>query len=491
VNDTFNLVVNTTDSTAGTGSYPNSYTTHPVVDTLPVTVTSTFPQVIEVDSTSIWNIPARQSSMYVRLIARGPGTAQIIVDAADPWKDDTTNVVVVTAPSITLNPSNYTLGAGQQYRYFDARIPNGVADTTYVALHVSDTSVAGFSPDTVIILPGDTYSPDFTVYAKDKVASVQLTATAPGFTQGQAVLVVQEPQLYVSSTTTGYVGGPSRNFNVYTGDETGDYNEVRNALNVTLASTNPAILTLDSSTVTMPAGRYSTQASWTPVSVGTAYIVATAPGYGPDTTEAITVQIPPITLSGVPSTLGVGQRADYLQVNIPFSMPDGDTTFVNLSNSNPSALSVSAATVMILPGRNWAQFAVVGAGVGTSQIQATATGFTDSPVGVVDVGTPVLELSGSASGNAGSTGSYYVYTRDHIGNSHEVNQDLNVTFTVDNPAVADFGGQSQTTVVVQEGTYYRGVVLNYKAAGTVTVTASADGYEEDPPTGIVVSVSDP
>ncbi len=194
VNDTFYLRVYSTDSLAGSGAYPNTYTSHPVTDTLPITVASTDSMVIRVDSTPIWNLPAQSSSISnIRLIASGPGTAQIIVSAADPWKHDTTNVVVVTAPAVAINPASMTLGMGQQYPSYRVTIPNGVADTTYVALEVSDTSVAGFSSDTVQIPPGQTYSGYFTVYAKNTVASVQITATAPGFTQGTSVLIVQTP----------------------------------------------------------------------------------------------------------------------------------------------------------------------------------------------------------------------------------------------------------------------------------------------------------
>jgi hypothetical protein len=480
VNDTFNLRVYTTDSTAGTGSTPYNYTTHPVTDTLPVTVTSTDPLVIAVDSTPIWNIPAERTNTSIRLIASGPGTAQIIVEAADPWKHDTTNVVVVTAPAVTLNPASLTLGTGQQYSSYRAYIPNGVADTTYVGLVVSDTAVAGFSTDTVKIPPGSTYSPYFTVFAKSIVASVQITATAQGFSEGTSVLIVNTPTLDINTTTTGYVGGPSATLTVYTDDETGDNRDVWNDLEITLTSTNPGVLSLDSTTVTVLSGDRYTRATWTAVAPGTAQIVATAPGYTQFTSDVITVGVPKLTLQSVPATLGVSQRYANVRVYIPFNMPGTDTAFVALSNSNPSALTLSTDTILILPGSSYSEyFTVVGAAIGTTTIGATALGFTESTLATVDVGSPVLYVNGPTSGTVGGSTSISAYTQDQAGNYQQVNQTETVTLTVSNASIADFGGQSSVQVDVTEGYYYSSsATLNYHSAGSVTITATLSGYTE-------------
>ena len=479
VNDTFNLSVYATDSLAGTGSYPASYTSHPVVDTLPITVTSTDSLVLAVDSTSVWNMPADSYVRYIRLIARGPGTAQIIVSAPDPWKHDTTNVVVVTAPALSLTPENLTLGTGQQYTSYRVTIPNGVADTTHVALTVSDTTIAGFSTDTVSIPPGSRYSPYFAGFAKSTVASVQLTATAPGFTQGTAVLIVNTPRFNVSTGTTGYVGGPSQDFNIYTMEQTGNNRPVWEALGVSLTSTNPSVLSLDSSSITVPAGNYYTRASWTPVAAGTARIVASAPGYTPDTSDVVTVEVPQLRIYRVPSTLGVGQRYENQYVWLPFSMPANDTAFVALNSTDPSILSISTDTVLVLPGNNNAYFTVVGAGLGTASIQAAADGFAASTPATMEVGTPKLYVSGPTTGTVGSSASIRVYTRDQADNNRAVNQTQTVTLSVDDPSVADFGGLSSITVEVPEGWANSQIgTLNYHSAGSVTITATLSGYTE-------------
>jgi hypothetical protein len=189
-----------------------------------------------VDSSSLRHIlPDAFNTGSVRLITRGPGTARIVVTGTDTlYTPDTTNVVVVTAPAITLSPATETLGTGQELTNYRAFIPNGVADTTRVALVLSDTTVAGLSTDTVRINPGATISPAFTVFARNVVASIQLTASAPGFTQGTSTLIVGIPRLFVSSTTQGYVGQGPINLSVSTRDQTNTVRAVHDTLTITL-----------------------------------------------------------------------------------------------------------------------------------------------------------------------------------------------------------------------------------------------------------------
>jgi len=223
---------------------------------------------------------------------------------------------------------------------------------------------------------------------------------------------------------------------------------------------------------------------------GTARIVATTPGYKPDTSDVITVEAPQITLSSVPATLGVGQRVENVRAYLPFTMPDTDTAFVALTSSNPSVLSISVDSVMILPGDNSVYFIVVGTGLGTASIEATADGFADANAANVEVGTPMLYVNGPTTGIAGGSATIYVYTEDHAGEYRDVNQTETVTLTVSDPAVADFGGQTSVTIDVLEGEYYLDspATLNFLSAGSVTITATLSGYTQDE---LAIEVSSP
>ena len=289
VNDTLTSLVYATDSIYAYYGY-----SHPVVDTVRLSVTSSDTNVLQVDPTFTQRIDKDQSSSpSFRIFVRGPGTARLRVSAPG-YIADSTGLVVATAPAITINPSSLTLGTGQQNRFYYVQIPNGAAGTTKVAIARSDTSVAGVSSDTVSIPPGSIYSNQFTVYAKQKVASIQLTATAPGFTQGTSVLIVNTPKLQNSVGTTAYVGQPSMSFTTYTEDQTGTIQEVHDTITVTYSSTNPSVLTIDTATVRIPSSGHLNFAynSYKPLAAGTAQIIASAPGYTSDASQAISVISP-------------------------------------------------------------------------------------------------------------------------------------------------------------------------------------------------------
>jgi hypothetical protein len=454
---------------------------HPVQDTVFVTVTSTDPNVLKIDSTAVYRILPNQSTVSIpRMITVGPGIARVIMTAttaggAAPitYIPDTTAAVVVTAPAITLNPASFTMGKGQQYRSYYAQIPNGVATPTKVALVLSDTTVAGLSTDTVTIAAGATTSPAFTVFGKNKVASIQLTGSATGFTQGNAVVVVNNPLLSVNPTTTGYVGQGSIAFYTYATDETGSTREVSAPLALTLSSTNTAVLTIDSSTV-IPANNSLAYSSFKPVGAGVAYIVATAPGYKPDTSAAITISTPRPTLN-LSATLGVAQRYTNSYVSIPFTWPGPNPLTVTL-NKQGTALTVPA-TVSIPANTNYAYFNEVGAALGPGVLTASAPGFSTSLPDTTVVGQPHLFVSGSTTGAVGGQLGYYAYTQDQASQYQATDADLPVTLSVDNASVADFGGQPSVQATATAGNNYAGpVTLNLKSAGSVTITATAGGY---------------
>jgi hypothetical protein len=455
---------------------------HLVQDTVFVTVTSTDPTVLKIDSTAVYRILPNQSTVSIpRMITVGPGIARVIMTAttggANPitYIPDTTAAVVVTAPAITLNPVSFTMGKGQQYRFYYAQIPNAVATPTKVALVLSDTTVAALSTDTITIPASSTTSPYFTVSGKNKVASIQLTGSATGFTQGSAVVVVNNPLLGISTTTSGYVGQGSINFYAYTTDETISTREVSAPLAVTLSSTNTAVLTIDSSTV-IQANTSSAYSSFKPVGTGVAYIVATAPGYKPDTSLAITISTPKPTM-GLTPTLGVGQRYTNGYVQIPFGWPGPNPLTVTLTKQG-TALTVPASVSIPVNG-SLVYFNEVGAAQGTGVLTATAPGFNTSLPDTTVVGQPHLLVSGSTTGSVNGQATYYVYTQDQASVYQATDVDLPVTLTVDNQAVADFANQPSVQVTATAGNNYAGpVTLNLHSLGSVTITATAGGYTQ-------------
>ena len=467
VNDTFFVSASAADSLGSV---------HTVVDTVFAVFQSTDTAVLAVDSTSLRRIlPGASNTGQVRLIARGPGTARIIVAGTDSlYRPDTTNVVVVTAPAIAIVPLSVTLGTGQQDRVFRAFIPNGVADTTRIALTLSDTSVAGLSTDTIAINPGQTQSPLFTVFAKQVIASIQLTASAPGFTQGTSTIIVGTPQLFVNTSTTGYVGQGPINVAISTRDQTSTNREVHDTLVITLSSTNPAVLVPESTTVRVPANAASVSTTWRTVGAGTAYLVASAPGYPTDSSSLLTVLVPPLNLT-LDRSVGVGQRLSGT-ISIPFSLPAGDSLFVTLNSSNRSALTIPVVDT-IFPFGSAISFTAVGAAIGTTITSVSAPGFTTSAPDTTQVGTPRLQVNGPNSGTSPDTVTVSITAEDQQDTARPVDQQLIITLTVSDTTIADFNGSASTQITINAGSQTSpSVQLSLKAAGNVTITATAAGY---------------
>lgn len=468
VNDTFFVNASTADS-AGSN--------HVVVDTVFAVFQSSDSTVLAVDSSSLRRILPNASSTTpsVRLIARGPGTARIRVMGTDSlYTTDSTNVVVVTAPAITVSPASEALGTGQQNASYRVFIPNGVADTTRVALTLSDTTVAGLSTDTAKINPGTTFSPLFTVFAKNVIASIQLTASAPGFTQGASTLIVGVPQLFVSATTVAYVGQPPLNLSVTTRDQTSQSQAVHDTLVLTLSSTDSSVLVPDSATVRVPAGGASVSTTWRTVGVGSAYLVASAPGYPVDSSSQITVSIPPITVS-IDRTLGTGQRGSAF-ASIPFGLPAGDTAFLTITTTAPGVLTMQTVDT-IFPFNASASLTAVGGTPGTTVTTISSPGFVTSAPDTTQVGVPHLRLNGPNSGTSGNNVSLSITAEDHVGVAHPVDQQLVITLTVSDTALADFAGSATAQLTINPGSQGSSAVsLTLKSPGNVTITATAAGY---------------
>jgi hypothetical protein len=234
------------------------------------------------------------------------------------------------------------------------------------------------------------------------------------------------------------------------------------------------VLVPDSAAVRVPAGGSSVSTTWRTVGAGTAYIVATAPGYPADSSSLITVSIPVVNLT-LDRSVGTGQQLTGT-LSIPFGMPTGDTLFLTINNSAPGVLSMPAVDT-IRPGFSSANFTAVGTALGTAITTVSAPGFTTSAPDTTQVGTPRLEVQGPNSGNSGTNASLRVFSQDQLSVDRPVDQPVVVTFTVDNTAIADFAGSATAQVTVATGAQASPfVTLNLKSPGNVTITATAAGY---------------
>jgi uncharacterized repeat protein (TIGR01451 family) len=450
-----------------------------------------------------------------------------------------TQMVTVSAPGITLFSLPATLGAGLMEGTHVARLGGSNHGGVTVRITSSNPSVVRVSADAstagsaFVDIPVANRATDvhYAIHGmEDARGAVVVTASAPGFTDGQGTVNVVQPGLQLagvppSATTL----SANTTFYAYVGpaDATGVYltqvQAVRAGgagLTVTMTHTNPAVAQLTTSagsgqtrTVVVPPGQSFTPTSvdtggieFDPLGGGTTTVSASASGFLSLGTQAVTVSAPGITLFSLPETVGAGLMGAIHRARLEGSNHGGVT--VRITSSNPSVLRVSAevstagAAFVDIPVANGAIDALyVLHGMedarGAVVVTASAPGFTDAQ-GTANVVQPGLQLAGvpaSTTTLSANTPFYaYVGTADATGQYVTQVQSvrpggagLTVTFTHTNPAVAQLttsAGSGQTrTVVVPPGQSFTptsvatgGIEFDPVGGGTTTVSASAPGF---------------
>jgi hypothetical protein len=284
------------------------------VTTRPLTIRlrSTNPSVLVVDS-SFYHVPVGGYQLYARYRAVGAGQARLIMsDSAGIYAADSTNITTVTAAPLAFSTSLLKMGMRQmvgdsaisgQYPLF-VTVPNAVTGSPLViTLTSSDTRVAT-APATVTIPVGSTRT-SVRITTHDVVGSISILASTPGFFEGRVDVDVTRPKFIVQANSTGTAGQRSSLY-IDLADSTGVANQTTENIVVTLRSSNPAVVALDSASITIPAGAnrsavLSNVVRW--VSAGTATITATDERTGAVVyatgTRTVTVSNPAIRSSSV------------------------------------------------------------------------------------------------------------------------------------------------------------------------------------------------
>ena len=322
---------------------------HYASDTVTVRAVSSNTNVIIPDS-AYFHIPKNLYYAQPKIIYVGAGTATMTYSdsAGSGYKSATSNTVTVTGPSLTISGGNGMLGmrqitsTGQYYIY----TPNPVGTDLTVNLLSTSTRVATV-PATVTIPAGQQYGA-FDISALDTIGTIQIQATASGYSPASVNMQVTKPKFVFSATTSlNTTSGPST-FYVYAADANGTNHYTTENVTVTLASSAPGVASIDSTTVTIPKGQYYATAQWTPVSVGTATLTATdtrSPYYSyAQGSQNVTVQTPQTYVSWGGLSLGLGQYTDNYYVQVPNTSTSART--VPLTHSaNPRTSTASSVTI--------------------------------------------------------------------------------------------------------------------------------------------------
>jgi hypothetical protein len=211
---------------------------------------------------------------------KGPGTASITYSdsAATGYGQVTSNTVTVTAPALTFSAGSQTQLLGMRQHggstAYYVQVPNNVVDSLVVHLLSTGTRVATV-PDSVIIPPGLYYA-YFDITAQDTLGTIQIQATATGYTGGAMNVQVTQPKFTIGTSTQLNSTSGRTPITVYATDVNGTAHYVTEDVTVTLTSSSQSVAGIDSGTVTIVKDAYyNNHATWGPGGlVGTSKLTA-------------------------------------------------------------------------------------------------------------------------------------------------------------------------------------------------------------------------
>ena len=457
--------LNTTSPPSGFTVYAEDSTSgvHYRTSALAVTLSSSDPSVITVNTPAL-SIPAGGNSVSSGTVSPvGGGTAWLKVTASGHTPDSTLYTVV--GPKLSLSWTSSIIGAGQTDINVNVQGPNSVTAPLTVTLTNSDSSVVGLP--TSVIIPTSNYYVSFNVRGKT-AGTERLIATAPGYQPDTAFYTVTTPRLTLSGGTTLLNFGPAQSFAVYPADSLRSGHYATSPVIVTYTSTNPAVISVNTAADTIQAGvNYANHGTVTPTGVGTAMLIASAPGYLPDTTT-YTVLTPKLGFSFTHSYVG---RRQY-EANASIQTPNYLTAplAVTFTQTRPSADSLSSTSLSIPSGIYYQNFSYAGLAFGTDTIIASAPGYLPDTA-IVTVTTPKL-TGASLPGSALTTTppiAATIYVSDSLGSVHYSLDTLVLSAASSNAGVLL---PATSSVRVPKGAQYAQQPVSFTGAGSATVTYS-------------------
>src|SRR5439155_1759488 len=226
--------------------------------------------------------------------------------------------------------------------------------------------------------------------------TIQIQATATGYSPAYPMVVqVTRPKFVMSTATELNTTSPAQGITIYAADVNGQAHYTTEDVTVTLASSAPSVASIDSATITIPAGMYYVStAKWSPGVTGTAQLSASdarAAYYQYDRgTVNVAVVTPSLTFSWGSQPLGIGQYIDEY-----VSTPDNtaapiDVAFSHICPARTKTDNVGAARTVVtqetIPANPcYVQFYVKGLTAGTCSSTFTAPNYQPSSIYAVTI----------------------------------------------------------------------------------------------------------
>ncbi len=376
---------------------------HPVVDTVTFTAVSKNTNAIVMDSGTVRMLPGNSSASkygYHALATAGGDSAWIVVSA--PGYTPDSFLVHVTRPILGLQigyPYDGRVGINTSFPTAGyVYIPYARPDTFWVHFTHTRRGIVG-GPDSVRILPGQTSSAYFTNQG-DTLGVDTMVTLAPGYVvqggnvanDGRVIWTVVPLHVYVSNVPTSLVtiSPPQLAYLALRDTANGVSRNLMTPQRVTVASSNPAALSVDSAAINIPAGNYYVIDTVRVVGVDTSNTLrlhVSGAGVGQDSSGVIRITPTPLTLAvGYPYAFQPGFRLRqpnsyvYLPANAPAQVK------VALTHAVAGKDSLTTDTLVINQGASSSAsyFDMIGLdSTGVDTIFATAPGFVATKAAVV------------------------------------------------------------------------------------------------------------
>ena len=455
-------------------STPN-YLTAPLV----VHLTSSDPTVLGIPDSVV--IPTGSYYAYVTLLGNTPGTVTLTANAAG--YQGTSGTWSVTSPRLTscCNYSVNNFGPGTNITVYSADSlgythPQSAPLTVSV---VSDSpQVATVDSASVTIAAGSYYN---------NLAHV--TPVGPGV----AHIIFSAPGHPVLDTLTITVSVPKLSWSYYSSTlgrrqsfsnggngfyvSTPDYRT--SPLAVTISQKQGAVDSLTATSVTVPASSYYVYLDAYGLATGVDTLIASAPGYSPDT-AFLTVTTPQLYATSLPPTttttnppLGVTVYATDSLGNVHYAM---DTVVVLATASDTTVIQPALRSYRILANTDYVSTLVNVVGPGAASVtysDSAGTGYRPGVTNTMTVTGPTLSFSGASvmlgMRQTGSNGGGWIY----VSTPNTVTTPLVVHLLSTGTRVATV----PDSIVIPVNSYYAYFdVTAQDTLGTIQIQATATGY---------------
>ncbi len=432
------------------------------------------------DTIAFWSsasvtIPAGQTSANATLNGRNAGTSRLFAqDGSGTGYAGDTAVVAVQA-NLRMTLTNYSMTATDQISTQVLLSDPSPAGGTYVTFSYSVAGRAQTSPDPAFI-PAGQLAADVVIRGLT-AGSTTITPSATGVSGTAASVNIAAANLSLSHTLVRIGDGQYENNTRVFASSTRF-----TALNVTLTSTDTTLVTVPP-TVVIPANSNQVFFHTSGRGRGTAQVVASAPGWAPDT-FSVQVTTPKVRVTGG-GTLNVTSP----QTNVSIYSADSllsihirtSSLAVRMSSSDTTVIRVLDTLVTIAADNsvNHTGRVVPGGAGGTAYVKVSAGGHTADSVLFTVIG-PKLSIFNYTLRRLGAG---QQETNDRITIPNAIGQPLVVTLTssdsnaVGTPATVTIPANNTSVFFTSRG----------KVPGSATLIATATGYAPDTATTIVTT----